>query len=178
MQLTSCQHSTGAVWADALFASALQRSDNPDAGQVRQATAAAVRAYGGPGCAERVAQEFGDHPENAVMRMRWARAVVSEVFGSAPGLTQQIRAQESSTTSTGPRQPAPVITPNGEMTVKRIRISRSGIRRERLRPEDLPADPRDPDVVRAKALVRAQLTGSSQKNRARGVPARPSAATP
>ena len=47
MQLTSYQHSTAAVWADALFASALQRSDNPDAGQVRQATAAAVRAYGG-----------------------------------------------------------------------------------------------------------------------------------
>ena len=113
MQLTSDQHSTGAVWADALFASALQRSDNPDAGQVRQATAAAVRAYGGPGCAERVAQEFGDHPENAVMRMRWARALVSEVFGSALGLTQQIRAQQSSMTATGPRQLAPVITADG-----------------------------------------------------------------
>ena len=62
--------------------------------------------------------------------------------------------------------------------MKRIRITRSGIRRERLRPEDLPADPRDPDVVRAKALARAQLAGSSQKNRARGAPAHPSAATP
>src|SRR5215472_7459193 len=54
------------------------------------------------------------------------------------------------------------------MTMKRICISRSGIRRERPRPEDLSADPRDPDVVRAKALARAELTGSSQKNRARG----------
>jgi len=62
--------------------------------------------------------------------------------------------------------------------MKRICISRSGIRRERPRPEDLPADPRDPDVVRAKALARARLTCSSQKNRAGGGSARPSAATP
>jgi hypothetical protein len=77
-----------AVWADALFASSLQRSDNPSTGQIRQAIAAAVCAFGGPGCAERVAQEFGDHPETAVMRMRWARAVASEVFGSAPEPTR------------------------------------------------------------------------------------------
>jgi hypothetical protein len=32
-----------------------------------------------------VAQEFGDHPETAVIRMRWARAVVLEAFaGSVP----------------------------------------------------------------------------------------------
>ena len=74
-----------AVWADALFASSLQRSDNPSTGQIRQAIAAAVYAFGGQGCAERVAQEFGDHPETAVMRMRWARAAGSEVFGTAPG---------------------------------------------------------------------------------------------
>lgn len=73
-----------AVWADALFVSMLQRSDHASAVQVRRAIAAAVRAYGGHGCAERVAQEFGDHPEIAVARMRWARAVASEVFGSAP----------------------------------------------------------------------------------------------
>ena len=89
MQLMRYHCSTGAVWADALFVSAMQPSDNPNAGQVRQAAAAAVRAFGGQGCAERVAQEFGDHPENAVMRMRWARAVVSEVFGSALGLTHR-----------------------------------------------------------------------------------------
>ena len=32
--------------ADALFASALQRSDEPSAAQVRQAIAAAIRAFG------------------------------------------------------------------------------------------------------------------------------------
>ena len=84
MQLLMYRPSTSAVWADALFASILQRSDGPSAGQVRQAVAAAVRAYGGRGCAERVAQEFGDHPESAVARMRWAREVVGEVFAAPP----------------------------------------------------------------------------------------------
>jgi hypothetical protein len=89
MQLLMCRPSTSAVWADALFASMLQRSDGPCAGQVRKAVAAAMRAYGGHGCAERVAQEFGDHPETAVARMRWARGVVGEVF-AAPGLEQDV----------------------------------------------------------------------------------------
>jgi hypothetical protein len=72
------------VWADALFVSVLQRSDEPSLTQVRQAIATVVRAYGGRGCAQRVAQEFGDHPETAVARMRWARAVAGEVLASPP----------------------------------------------------------------------------------------------
>jgi hypothetical protein len=74
----------GAVWADALFVSVLQGSDKPDAGQVRTAVAAAVHAYGDGGCAQRVAQEFGDHPETAVARMRWALAAAGEAFASPP----------------------------------------------------------------------------------------------
>ena len=88
MQLATYHHITSAVGADALFVSVLQGSDKPEASQVRKAIAAAVRAYGGRGCAQRVAQEFGDHPETAVARMRWARAVTSEVFASPPGLAQ------------------------------------------------------------------------------------------
>jgi hypothetical protein len=72
--------SISTVRADALFASALQCSDEPGAVQVDQAIAAAVRAFGARGCAARVAQEYGDHPETAVMRMRWARATVAETF--------------------------------------------------------------------------------------------------
>jgi hypothetical protein len=68
------------VRSEALFVSALQRSDDPDAGQVRQAIAGAVRAFGSRGCAARVAQEFGDHPETAVTRMRWACRLVDEMF--------------------------------------------------------------------------------------------------
>ena len=80
--------SIGAVQADAVFVSGLQRCDEPSAGQVRQAVAAAVWAFGCSGCAGRVAQEFGDHPETAVIRMRWARAVAREAFAdpvSEPG---------------------------------------------------------------------------------------------
>jgi hypothetical protein len=68
------------VWADAVFASALQRCEHPSAGEVRRAAAAAVGAFGPCGCAARVAQEFGDHPETAVTRMRWARTVAAEAF--------------------------------------------------------------------------------------------------
>ena len=38
--------------------------------------------------------------------------------------------------------------------MKRIRTVARRTRRESRWPEDLPADPRDPDVVRAKALAR------------------------
>ena len=91
MQLVMYRPGTSAVWADALFASMLQRSDEPTAGQVRQAVAAARRAYGSRGCAARVAQEFGDHPDTAVARMRWARGVVSEALAAPPGPAQDGR---------------------------------------------------------------------------------------
>ena len=74
--------------ADALFASALQISDEPSAVQVKQAIDAATSALGDLGCAAKVAQEFGEHPETAVTRMRWARAEVAGAFGvlnSGPG---------------------------------------------------------------------------------------------
>jgi hypothetical protein len=50
--------------------------------------------------------------------------------------------------------------------MKRIRVDRPRIRREPVWPEDPPADPRDPDVVRAKALARARPTGSSRASQA------------
>jgi hypothetical protein len=63
MQTSIYPPTTSSVRADALFVSALQRSDQPSAGEVRTAIATVVRAYGGRGCAQRVAQEFGDHPD-------------------------------------------------------------------------------------------------------------------
>lgn len=70
-----------AARADALFASTLQCSERPTAAQVRQAITAATRAFGDLGCAALVAQEYGDHPEAAVARMRWARTAVAGAFG-------------------------------------------------------------------------------------------------
>ena len=79
--------SMSAARADALFASTLQRSDEPSAMQVKQAIAAATRAFGDLGCAARVAHEYGEHPETAARRMRWARTAVAGAFNSpsAPG---------------------------------------------------------------------------------------------
>ena len=71
-----------AARADAVFASALQRSAEPTAGQVRRAVAETVRGFGSRGCAARVAQEFGDHPDTAAARMRWARMVADQAFGT------------------------------------------------------------------------------------------------
>jgi len=71
-----------AARADAVFVSALQRSAQPTAQQVRRAVAELVHAFGSRGCAARVAQEFGDHPETATARMRWARTAADQAFGT------------------------------------------------------------------------------------------------
>jgi hypothetical protein len=69
-----------AVRCEALFASTLDRSQQCSAAHVQQAIRLAVREFGSRGCAARMAQEFGDHPEDAVQRMCWARRLVAEVF--------------------------------------------------------------------------------------------------
>ena len=77
--------SVHALQADALFASALQRSDELSVSQIRRAVAAALDGYGAAGCAGRVAQEFGDHPETAAARMRWARTAVATLERRSSG---------------------------------------------------------------------------------------------
>jgi hypothetical protein len=77
MSTTRMHSGVSAVRAEALFVSPLQRSSKPSAHQIRRATAAALRQFGSHGCAERVAQEFGDHPELAADRMSWARSMVA-----------------------------------------------------------------------------------------------------
>jgi hypothetical protein len=57
----------------ALFASGLQPSDAPTAETVTQAINRAIRRLGVRGCVAQMAQEFGDHPDAAATRMRWAR---------------------------------------------------------------------------------------------------------
>lgn len=69
------------VCCEALFVSDLQRSDQPDREAVRAAVSETVGRLGEGGCAAVVAQEFGEHPECACARMRWARAAVTEAFG-------------------------------------------------------------------------------------------------
>jgi hypothetical protein len=59
-----------------LFASGLQRSDAPGPGRAAEAIRAAGARFGAGGCALRMAQEFGDHPEAAAERMRWVRSLL------------------------------------------------------------------------------------------------------
>ena len=94
-----------AARADAVFVSGLQLRDEPSAGQVRQVVAEAIGALGCSGCAGRVAQEFGDHPETAVIRMRWARGVAREAFAD-PAPEPDPGADARAWPVIGPRLPA------------------------------------------------------------------------
>jgi hypothetical protein len=76
--------SISAARAGALFASPLQRCDEPSATQVRQAIATAIGVHGVRGCAARVAQAYGEHAETALTRMRWALTAVASTFGGSP----------------------------------------------------------------------------------------------
>jgi len=69
---------------EALFVSGLQRSDHPTVEQVHYAIVQTVRRLGIRGCAARMAQEFGDNPEAAAVRMRWVRQVVAQSLGLPP----------------------------------------------------------------------------------------------
>ena len=98
--------------SEALFASALQRSDAPTAACVAEAISEAVRRFGTRGCTGRMAQEFGDHPQAAAERMRWARQLAATTtarpqagpFPGPPGQCQGPAASHGMTRQeTGPR---------------------------------------------------------------------------
>ena len=70
-----------AARAAALFVSDLPGGSRPSGPVVEAAIAAAVRACGGVhGCVARMATAYGDYPETAASRMRWARGVVVTVY--------------------------------------------------------------------------------------------------
>jgi hypothetical protein len=69
----------------ALFASTVQSSEHPSRRVLQDAITSTIRRLGSRGCAAQVAQEFGDHPETAVIRMRWARDQVARLAAEAGG---------------------------------------------------------------------------------------------
>jgi hypothetical protein len=77
-------HAEDQPGCQALFASPLQESDALTPHAVADAISNAVRRLGAPpaGCTSRMAQEFGDHPEEARDRMRWVRHLLGQL--SAP----------------------------------------------------------------------------------------------
>jgi hypothetical protein len=70
------------VRTEALFVSDVQRSQQPTLELIREAVTATVDRLGATGCAELVAQEFGEHPDCAIGRMRWARNAVRIAFAA------------------------------------------------------------------------------------------------
>ncbi|WP_246277854.1 hypothetical protein [Phytohabitans rumicis] len=81
-----------ATRCEALFVSELQHSQRPNAEQVRAAVVRTVRTHGVQNCVAQVAQEFGDHPDTAVARMRWARETVAAAY------TNRVRGWSTRTT--------------------------------------------------------------------------------
>jgi hypothetical protein len=70
------------AWYEAVFASPLQPSDPATADVVAEAISCALRQFGVRGCAGRMAQEFGDHPDAAAGRMRWVRQLAHAAGGA------------------------------------------------------------------------------------------------
>jgi hypothetical protein len=66
----------------ALFVSGLRRSDAPSGDAVAEAVSRTVRQFGVRGCVGLMAQEFGDHPEAAIDRMRWIRQLLRDLSAS------------------------------------------------------------------------------------------------
>ncbi len=73
------------VQSEALFASPLQATDAVTAEMAVAAIRHTIHRLGPEGCACRMAQEFGDHPEEARDRMRWARQVTSDLPAAQGG---------------------------------------------------------------------------------------------
>ena len=75
-----------AARAKALFTSDLPVHSRPNLAEVATAIRHAVRTYGGTlGCTVEVGGEYGEHPETAIPRMRWALGVVHAVYPGRNG---------------------------------------------------------------------------------------------
>ncbi len=66
--------------AEALFASPVQPSDNPDLHAIGVWVSTTIVKLEIRGCASVVATEFGEHPDTAAIRMRWALDRVTSYF--------------------------------------------------------------------------------------------------
>lgn len=71
--------------AEALFCCDRSTDDPMTREDAEVAIRAAVLRHTVRGCARRMAQEFGDHPDTAARRMRWAVAAVAALFGRPAG---------------------------------------------------------------------------------------------
>jgi hypothetical protein len=84
MNTTTCDVLTAAR-AEALFVSAVSTTERPSRADVEAAIRHSLRTRGGTrGCAADVAAAYGDYPELAAPRMRWALGVVERLYHQPP----------------------------------------------------------------------------------------------
>ena len=88
---------------EALFASSLQESEPVSPDVARAAMSCAIERLGPDGCACRMAQEFGDHPEAAAHRMRWIRQLINAPSAAAPSAAACLRRTEPDGSGLAPR---------------------------------------------------------------------------
>ena len=88
-QIAPTQMTTNGARCQALFSSGLQPSDAPTADMVATAISRAVQQFGAGGCAGRMAQEFGDHPDAAAKRMRWVAVAAAATDAHHPPRAHQ-----------------------------------------------------------------------------------------
>jgi hypothetical protein len=95
-----------AARATALFVSGLSATEQPSRTDVEAAIKHALRTHGGTrGCAADMAAAYGDYPELAAPRMRWARHVVEKLY--------QRQLRPNTQTTTEPGDPHRMPTPQG-----------------------------------------------------------------
>jgi hypothetical protein len=81
MTMTRSTDLLTAARAEALFASGLSAGSPLSHAVVHAAITHAVHTYGGTrGCAGEMAAAYGEHPETAATRMRWARHVIEATY--------------------------------------------------------------------------------------------------
>jgi len=68
------------AWAGALFASSISAFAPVDHDTIDAAIRTTFKRLHVRGCAEFVAREYGDHPDTAVMRMRWAILTIAALY--------------------------------------------------------------------------------------------------
>src|SRR3954454_2267591 len=81
-----------AARTEALFTSHLSAGPPPSRAAVHAAIQHAVRAYGGTrGCTGEVAAAYGEHPDTAAPRMRWAHHVIQALSLSTRKIGRHMR---------------------------------------------------------------------------------------
>jgi hypothetical protein len=74
-----------AARAEALFVSDLSTTSHPTSAEVTATIRRVIRTHhGSRGCATVLAGEYGEHPETAAPRMRWALGVAQAVYAKRP----------------------------------------------------------------------------------------------